>query len=226
MNFHQLFRFSTHETLFPLPHITNWGLFPCSDTATKQKAAERWGMGTILHRIETCIAVALQTVSSCLINDFGFPYDYGNFAKYFNDSKICLSAQERKQREVFSAGSVRAEKQKYLINVPLEVKSSLEFCHEDVPGWYRGVVLKHMLHLSEYSEKSIANLLRESKIKESNPDLSKITSVHIRSTEKRSSENILPAQKATVFLLSPRDVEFLRFFFDIHIILHYLYLIA
>ena len=184
-------------------------MFPCSDTATKRNPAGRWGMGTILHRIETCIAVALQTVSSCLINDNGFPYDYGNFAKYFNDSKICLSAQERKQRELFFAGAVRTEKQKYLINVPLEVKRSLEFCHEDVPGWYRGVVLKHMLHLSEYLEKAIENLLRESKIKESNPDLSQITSVHIRSTEKKSSENILPAHKATVFLLSQRDLEIL-----------------
>ena len=110
--------------------------------------AKSLGMGTILHRIETCLAVALQTGSSCLIDDSHFPYDRGNLGKYYEDLKICSSGEQRKEPERFI--SVRSPKYlRYILNVPAEVKRSLEFCHEDTAGWYRGVILKHMLHLRD-----------------------------------------------------------------------------
>ena len=181
----------------------NFGLFSCSDVGKHgdTSMAKVLGMGTILHRIETCLAVAVETGSSCLIDDSHFPYDLGNLGKYYKDLKICSSGEQRKEQEQFISG--RTPKYlKYILNVPAEIKRSLEYCHEDTAGWYRGVILKHMLHSSHHSEQSIAKLLRESRLLDSGVDIPQITSVHIRTTEKRSLENVLPAHQATIYFLA------------------------
>ena len=181
----------------------NFGLFSCSDVGKHGNThmAKVLGMGTILHRIETCLAVALGTGSSCLIDDSHFPYDRRNLGKYYEDLKICSSGEQRKEPELFI--SVRSpEYVRYILNVPTEVKRSLENCHEDTAGWYRGVILKHMLHLSYHSEQSIAKLLRDSRLMDSHVDIPQITSVHIRSTEKRRLEKVLPARQAIIYFLA------------------------
>ena len=180
-----------------------FGLFSCSDVGKHgdTNMAKVLGMGTILHRIETCLAVALETGSSCLIDDSHFPYDRGNLGKYYEDLKICSSGEQRKKQERFL--SLQSPKYlRYILNVPAEVKKSLEFCHEDTAGWYRGVILKHMLHLSYHSEHQIAKLLRDSRLMDLDVEIPQITSVHIRTTEKRSLENVLPARQATLYFLA------------------------
>ncbi|XP_075258674.1 uncharacterized protein LOC142350647 [Convolutriloba macropyga] len=52
-----------------------------------------------------------------------------------------------------------------------------------------------MLHFTKFSEQSITKLLEESKLLDSKTKISEITSVHIRSTEKRSYEKVLPARQ-------------------------------
>ena len=109
-----------------------------------------------------------------------------------------MSAANR-NKDALTSTNVLGSKRKCVLNVPLDVKTSLDHCHENPAAWYRGVILKHMLHFTKFSEQSITNLVKESKLLDSKTKISEITSVHIRSTEKKSYENVLPARQATVF---------------------------
>ena len=146
------------------------------------------------------MAVAVQSGSPCRIDDYHFEYDPRNLSRYYSDVKICATAENQAKKEPFFSTGVSRKYEKYVINVPMEVKSSLEFCHEDPAAWFRGVILKHMLHISTFSEQSIKKLLKESKFPNSKLDTSHITSVHIRSPDVGRAVKFLQPREATVSL--------------------------
>ena len=156
-------------------------------------------MGTVLHRIETCLAVGIQIGSPCFVDDTNWQYDSGNLSKYYNDTQVCSSAMKRNREKFYSLG-VKIENAKYVLSVPLAIKTALDYCHENLAAWYRGVILKHMLHFTASTEQSMTKLLKESRLMDSKtPDISQITSVHMRSTDTRSHEKVLPPRQAIVF---------------------------
>ena len=119
------------------------------------------GFGSSLHRFASCIAVAIQIGVPCLLDDRLFPYDEGHLFKYYNNSKICPRAERRNKRTPFIARVPPKNVAKYtLLNIPPEIKSSLEFCHEDPAAWYRGVILKHMLFPSDFTRKTEERFLQ------------------------------------------------------------------
>ena len=168
-------------------------------------------MGSILHRIQTCIAVAIRVGSPCLVDDSNLEYDPKNLSKYFSDTDICTSAASRNKRVPLFSTELVGSYRDYVLTVPLAVKNSLDYCHENPAAWYRGVILKHMLRFTSLSEESIRKHVKESRILSSNAEISEITSVHIRSTEKRTYEKVLPAQQATDSFLPVRNKGFRTF---------------
>ena len=105
--------------------------------------------------------MAIQIGLPCLIDDSKFPYDRGHLSKYFNNSKICQSAEIKNERVPFISITPPPNVIKFsLLNIPSEVKRSLEFCHEDPTAWYRGVILKHMFKTNKFTIEAQKKILQ------------------------------------------------------------------
>ena len=77
---------------------------------------------------------------------------------------------------------------KYIFNVPSVVKTELEFRHENIEAWYRGVILLQMLQFSILADQSISNIFNKSRFTDSRLDASEFTSLHIRRPEKKHTK--------------------------------------
>ena len=150
------------------------------------------GMGSFFHRVSTCIAAAIQVGAPCFIDDREWWYHRGHLQNYFKNSKICSSEKKKNITRIpFVSTDAPRNFSKYVLAVPEEVKTSLEFCHEDPLVWYRGVILKHMLYLNEFSKQFSEKLMNGSGILKTEVNISDIISVHIRSTDKISEAKLL-----------------------------------
>ena len=103
------------------------------------------GFGSMMHRICMCVALAIQSNQTCLIDDSVFSYDPGNMRYYFTSLQQCQAAYKAKRISYLDGKKSTPHSLRYgLRNVPLRVKQHLEYCVEDIQAWYIGVLMKHM----------------------------------------------------------------------------------
>ena len=146
------------------------------------------GIGSLLHRMSHCFATAISTGKPCLIDDTSFEYDPRNLSLYLKSAmKICPKAKKVSKFSYKIDQSPQIFRDFSLPRVPLHVKDNLQYCVEDVLAWYSGVVLKHGLQISDYIKKSVKNVKKMKKMDKH------FAAVHIRSTDKGSEAEILPA---------------------------------